>query len=74
MADKEAKKDKISIETPGGGSWVIDVPKRDRKVVTVRLYDHKGRERMVSYIPAPRVSLMARIWKAIAEWMNAAFR
>ncbi len=74
MAKKEEKKDKVSIDTPGGGSWVIDVPERDRKVVTVRLYDHKGRERMISYIPAPKIPLMARIWRAIAKWMNAAFK
>ena len=75
------KKKSKTFFTPGGGSWLIEVPKRDENIVRVRQYDKDGRERRSpSIIPCPPLYVARKkepwyvlSWRAVARWLEMVF-
>ncbi len=75
------KKKNKTFFTPGGGSWLIEIPKREGNVVRVRQYDKNGRERRSpSTIPCPplyvarkRESWYVLSWRAVVRWIEMVF-
>lgn len=75
------KKKNQTYFTPGGGSWVVEVSRKNDKVVKVRQFNREGDERPIPsivpcsprYVARKKRPWYARMWRAVVKWMESVF-